>query len=1053
MSAYNRSKFKQNYEIIGNQFPNKKNIDLVLTELETNIVKKMIKFIDEYKNEYKLRKINKNTLIIHAANLSNFEKKLEKLDNEELNINNRDLFELNINDPNKRREGSTSFTFNNNNYYLSKNKKPMEMSLISVYTGVRDEYLGRILMFRNKEDLYVLDIVDYSIDLNQVQQNHSVSYNRRILFNILVFNYFLGDITGIYLNYDPGLQYLQRIIYYIFELYNKKKSDTDPNINGMLMLDASVDPLLWKNDNELYFIPGVELLLFKPESDIVLESLYYIKDNIMIYDIETWRKYLEKILKEFREHHEDKLRAFNIHEFTRLSKIIDSYANKCRNIYMLNEMYNPIEKLKNKIFKMDTECSCMIVKNISDYNKAKNIQTNKQPLLSDMVSEEKNKEFDVQKQNKAFVVQEVCLKDMSEEYMVPTKPNNVIRLMSYNVHYWQGPRDKKKYVINGSQKDHKYNGNEIIDVIASLNPDIVALQEVMNINILNDGWSYINWDEIRNKLLSYGYILTSENGKLNFCGADSDYFGNMLIHKNTITLNNFKSIVFNEPGAKSINKFGKRRCMIKAEALINGQKYSICCIHLDDTSSEGRNKFIDLVVDDLRTDPNIKILMGDFNSYRMNYPYQKLKSANMIDCYAHKQLNPPKYTTWTGTEIDFIMIDKNINPENILGCFVAHTPVSDHLPILMDLKIKPNVSYDGTFIRLPYDHYENSIDTDYLHELNTISSAKNWFPYITKNLLNDKNISKEYVELPTEDIISKFTLVDRIPFNKLVNDKDLLGKKNIVKHLSKTKLNLVSYLQKRPLFSNGTGVNLVDNQIYELIDGYLDPLPSTWYYDDYDIRANIQKGGGYIYPSVSYKVSLDLLGDINSKMANNNNNSLLNLIYEKNCDFFIKFEELNEDSKWISLHALCYYLYAKKNKLPLIINKNFDKQFIVKMGLFPLTNQVDIGTIPVNTIENRRVWIHPVNNEVAFSPPDQQSFIFKNLQQSDIYVTVVESIIADGQEFLNKPIVTIHVINYYGNNVTFEDLFITYLKNYVNTNEPQSGGYNKYLKYRKNIYF
>lgn len=1050
MSSYNKLKFQQNYEIIGSKFQNIKNIDNVLNELDNTVVNKMKKFLLEYQDEYKIRKINKNTFIMHSANLSNFEKSLDKLNDDELNLDNRDLFELNIKDPAKRREGSTSFTYNNNNYYLTKNKKSLEMSFVSVYTGIRDEYLGRMLMFRNLDDLHVIDIVDYSIDLDQVQQNYGITYNKRILFNILIFNYFLSDLSNIYLNYDPGLQYLQRVIYYIFELYNKKRNNSDPKLDGMLLLDGSIDPLMWKNNEELYFVPGIELLLFKPEQDLVLESLYYIRDNIMFYDIDTWRNYLKQLLDQFKKNKKDQLRYFNLNEFSKLNIIINNYATKCRNIYKLNDMYNPVDKLKGKTFKMDTECSCMIVKNLSDYNKNKDIQTNKQPLLSDMISEIKNQEFDINKQNKAFVVQEVCMKDMSEDYMVPTKPTQVIRFMTYNVHYWQGPRDKKNYTASGIKREHKYNGSEMVDVIAALNPDIVALQEVINTNIDNN-WAYINWDDIKNKLSLYGYTITNNNN-LNFCAADTEIFGNMLIHKNTVILTNLSTIVYNQQGVKP-NDNGKRRCMIKAETTINGNKYSVCCIHLDDKSSKGRNEFIDLVAEDFKKDQNIKILMGDFNSYRTDYPFQKLNSINMDDCYNLKNLAPPKYTTWTGSEIDFIIVDKKIKKENILGCFVGHTPVSDHLPIIMDIRMDNTTKYDGSFIRLPYDNYENSINTEYMYDLNSVPSSDNWFKYITKNLLNDKLIPKEYIELPTEDMISKSTLIDKIPINNLIKDKNILSKANIVKHISRTKLNIINYVQTKPLFVNNNGVNIADNMIYELVsinNTETEPIPATWVYeDDYNIRTNLQKGGGYLYPANTWKINNSLLTEMSDKLSFNNK-FILTKLYEKDYDLFMRFELLNEDSKWISLHSLCYYHYAKKNNLTLKMDQNFDKQFKVKMGLYPLTNEIDVGTIPVNTTSDTLVWIHPINNQTALSPGDQQSFIFKKLNQADIYVSVVDSIKVDNTEILTKPLMTIHIINFITQNETFENIFVKYLDNYIKNNQPQNGGYyEKYMKYKK----
>lgn len=1053
MSSYNRLKFKENYIKIGEWFPQKYDVEKVLTDLENIITNKMKNFLEENRDKYKIRKIVKDTFLLHSANLSNFESNIDKIDENELNAENRDLFELNMNDPLKRREGSTSFTYNNNNYYLSKNQKSMEMSMVSVYSGVKDIYLGRLLMYRNKDELNVLDILDYDLNLDIVQKDHSQTYTKRILFNIYVYNYFIGDISNMKFDYDPGLQYLQRLIYYIFELYAKKRGPSDPKIDGLLLLDGTVDPLLWKNEQELYFIPGIEVLIFSPEKELILESLYYIKDNILIYDINTWKEILEKrILKELIENpKKNEYKNFNIDEYKRLNVIINNYANKCRNIYLRNDMYNPLEKLKGKTFKMDTECSCMIVKNIKEnISKKKYIQTNKQPLLTNTLSGKNEGRYDINKQNKAFVTQEVCLKDMSEDYMVPKKPNNTLRIMTYNVHYWQGPRDKNEYNVKGKKRKHLYNGDEIVNVIHALDPDILGLQEVMNIDVDND-WGYINWTEISDKLKLIGYELNNS-----FCGADNDYFGNMLIHKNTIKMSNYRSLTYNNSAVVSgNNEKGKRRCAIICETEINNTNYSIYCIHLDDTSRLGRNEFTDLIAEDMKKNINKKILMGDFNSYRSDYPYQKLKSINMNDCYSHKNLIPPSYTTWTGTEIDYIMVDNDLDKDTIMGCFTGHTPLSDHLPIIMDIKIG-NSSYDGTFIRLPYDSYENIIMTNYEHELNTIPEESSWFKYIKKNMLNEEKIDRNNVELPTSEILSKFTLVDRIPLNKLIGDTEILKKKNIIKYLNPTKLKIILYSQKKPLYIPITrGANLRDDKIYELIDNSYEPIPCTWYYGNTNTSIGEWGAGGFIYPGTTYKIGKELLmGFLNNN--NLKNDYLIKKIYtEENrmpkatfgmYDIFIRFEDISLTNRWISTHALCYSKYAEKYKLLSTISNTFDKIFNVKIGLYPLNSNFDYSdaTIPINTTIDTPVHIHPVDGSIAFSPHDKQSFNIKDKTNSIYYVSIVDNINVDGEELLDKPVLVLHVYGKYdrkSNRDIKEIEFIDYIDTYINTN--QQGGKKK----------
>ena len=381
-------------------------------------------------------------------------------------------------------------------------------------------------------------------------------------------------------------------------------------------------------------------------------------------------------------------------------------------------------------------------------------------------------------------------------------------------------------------------------------------------------------------------------------------------------------------------------------------------------------------------------------------------------------------------------MDKSINPNDILGCFIGHTPLSDHLPIILDLKIG-NAHYDGSFIRLPFDKYENTILLNNQAELNTIRSSASWFPYITKNMLNNGPINRDHVNIPMDEIISRSTLIDRIPFNKLVADTNILNKPYIIKHINKKKLNIILFLQKRPLFNGlGVGYNLVDENMYDLIENNLStwfPMPSTWYYGNYDIRTNVLvDNNGYIYPSTIYKVDNDILTDFLNNY-NLNTSLFIEKIFSNRYDIFVSFEIdiMSKTSKWISLHALCYYLYAKTNNLSFTMPNNFDKTFKVQMGLYPLNNEVDYGTIPVNKIEQRSVYIHPANG-IAFSPPDQTSFVFKDINKKDnIYATIVESIKYDNNvEILTKPIITLHVYNT-GSAINPETMFEGLLARYT----------------------
>src|SRR5206468_552965 len=150
----------------------------------------------------------------------------------------------------------------------------------------------------------------------------------------------------------------------------------------------------------------------------------------------------------------------------------------------------------------------------------KYIQHNKQPLL--MLKDSKDR-YDRNEQAKSFITQELCLKNSNEKYAVPKKPENVIRIMTYNVHFWQGPQDNYLYEFNGKKYKYYYTGDDIVNVIKVIEPDILCLQEIQRTNY-DDGtntnpgsWGvYIDWNGIKNKLQTLGYIIDESK---NYCSA------------------------------------------------------------------------------------------------------------------------------------------------------------------------------------------------------------------------------------------------------------------------------------------------------------------------------------------------------------------------------------------------------------------------------------------------------------------------------------------------------------------------------------------------------
>jgi ankyrin repeat protein/endonuclease/exonuclease/phosphatase family metal-dependent hydrolase len=253
------------------------------------------------------------------------------------------------------------------------------------------------------------------------------------------------------------------------------------------------------------------------------------------------------------------------------------------------------------------------------------------------------------------------LTDMYNKY-IPKKKNDFFRLLSWNIHEWR-------------DKNSKVNRDEFIKVFQSLNPDVLALQEVT--------------------LQSYG----------SGCEADMGSHGEKL--RNDIVVR------------KSIEKFLEipisikhERCMMIVGIILNGQKIIIGNLHLDVRSS---NKRIDNITTALESIEKIArdngteniILMGDFNSYRIgDYNEQnyrelvKLKSGltdgmnifetieilekrGYVDSFSVRKVSPPINTNYYGGRIDFIFLSRNLS-DKLVGTYAYYSNLSDHIAIIAD---------------------------------------------------------------------------------------------------------------------------------------------------------------------------------------------------------------------------------------------------------------------------------------------------------------------------------------------------------------------------------
>jgi len=86
---------------------------------------------------------------------------------------------------------------------------------------------------------------------------------------------------------------------------------------------------------------------------------------------------------------------------------------------------------------------------------------------------------------------------------------------------------------------------------------------------------------------------------------------------------------------------------------------------------------------------NNVMIAADFNTVRENSPIKILQKAGFKDCFTYLGWQHPTYTSWTGKEIDFIFLSPKWNLP-LAGCYVYYDAASDHLPIIMDIKLEPS---------------------------------------------------------------------------------------------------------------------------------------------------------------------------------------------------------------------------------------------------------------------------------------------------------------------------------------------------------------------------
>lgn len=245
------------------------------------------------------------------------------------------------------------------------------------------------------------------------------------------------------------------------------------------------------------------------------------------------------------------------------------------------------------------------------------------------------------------------------------KPPPCMRLLLYNIRYATG--HKKGYHLplpfSGFFKKSAVNLQRIINFIASINPDIVALVEV-------DSGSYRTGKFCQAKVIAekLGYNFVVEN----------KYSRDSLAQRVPM-LNRQSNALLTSQGIESHQLYyfeqGVKRLIIQTDI----QEIAIYIVHLSLKYRHRQNQLEFLHTLTLETKKEI-IIAGDFNTFwgsrelNLFLAASGLKNANVSNAPSHPSHAPQR-------QIDFILHSSGIRIDNF---YIPDVRLSDHSPLVCD---------------------------------------------------------------------------------------------------------------------------------------------------------------------------------------------------------------------------------------------------------------------------------------------------------------------------------------------------------------------------------
>lgn len=287
-----------------------------------------------------------------------------------------------------------------------------------------------------------------------------------------------------------------------------------------------------------------------------------------------------------------------------------------------------------------------------------------------------------------------------------TTDNTIFRIATYNVHYWEYPLHPNTYKGEAFWT--------ILKVVEYVGADILILQEVENYT--SDKGSF---QEIF-KAIGYTKSVCASTGWLNNYIFAKDHVNVIETSIKTYDTNpankaeeqrSFARMKIQLPGTKTLTVYGTHlevRNDVKNSKVIQtagdarlGQVKEL--IQYAEEHDQNSNVIIGLDANTVRKKDLLDIIKGksiwsmyteraqqrdeEVSTKALDFLIEK----NYQDSFEKGGVLPPKFTNIYGTRIDFLFL----NPQwslPISGCYTFYAPMSDHVPVIVDVKIPAGIS-------------------------------------------------------------------------------------------------------------------------------------------------------------------------------------------------------------------------------------------------------------------------------------------------------------------------------------------------------------------------